>query len=148
MGLVATAILDLWVQLLKYAAGVTPINWAMVGRWFAHLLRGQFQHAAISRSPAVGNERLLGWVVHYLVGTSYALMLLMICNALSMPVTLLAAIGFGLVTVLAPWLILQPGMGLGRFARNAPNPGTTRLLNVVAHMIFGLGLYLSVSLIT
>jgi hypothetical protein len=119
----------------------------MVGRWFAHLPRGRLQHGAISTSPAVANERLLGWCLHYVVGVGYAMMLLLTCQALSVPVTLIMAAGFGLMTVLAPWLILQPGLGLGRFARNAPNPGKTRLLNVVAHLVFGLGLYVSASLI-
>jgi len=46
-----------------------------------------------------------------------------------------------LITLLAAWLILQPGMGLGFFAGNAPNLTRVRCMNVAAHSIFGLGLY-------
>lgn len=147
MGLVATAVLDLWAQFLKQFAGVIPTNWAMVGRWFAHLPHGQFQHAAISQAPVVANERILGWFAHYVVGFSYALIFLLLSDEQTMPITWLSAISFGFFTVLAPWLILQPGLGLGYFASNTPNPTATRFLNMLAHMVFGLGLYLAWNLL-
>ena len=39
--------------------------------------------------------------------------------------------------------ILQPAMGLGIAARRAPNPAMARLHSLVAHVVFGLGLYLT-----
>lgn len=36
--------------------------------------------------------------------------------------SLTSAIIYGLVTLIAPWLVLQPALGLGLFARLAENP--------------------------
>lgn len=143
MGVLATVILDAWAQLLKFSVNVQPTNWALVGRWFASLFTGHWRHAAISQVPAVNNERLLGWSFHYGVGIFYALIFLIGCNFSSVQISLPAAITFGIVTVLAPWLILQPGLGLGRFASNTAKPVTTRFLNIVSHSVFGAGLFVA-----
>lgn len=146
MGLLATALLDAWAQVLKHAAGIIPTNWGLVGRWvatrrFTHLTDGQYRHDAIAQIPAIDHERLIGWSFHYGVGISYAVIFVLLSAVLSIPIALWSAIGFGMVTVLAPWLILQPGLGQGRFAANTPQPGKTRLLNLISHTVFGLGLY-------
>jgi hypothetical protein len=60
---------------------------------------------------------------------------------LDVPVSLLSGLAFGVATVLAPWFILQPGLGLGFFASRAPNPNRTRLLNLLNHAVFGITLY-------
>jgi hypothetical protein len=46
-------------------------------------------------------------------------------------------------TVVAPYFILQPAMGLGIAARRAPNPAMARLHSLVTHVVFGFGLYLT-----
>ena len=46
-----------------------------------------------------------------------------------------------MVTVLAAWLLLQPGLGAGWFASRAPNPMKVRALNIIGHTVFALGLY-------
>jgi hypothetical protein len=61
--------------------------------------------------------------------------------------TLLAALGVGVATVLAPWLMLQPGMGAGLFARRAARPWQVRFHSFLTHALFGLGLYASAVLI-
>ncbi|MCB1954077.1 MAG: DUF2938 family protein [Rhodocyclaceae bacterium] len=45
-----------------------------------------------------------------------------------------------MATILVPWFVLQPGLGIGCFARLAPKPAMTRLTNLSMHGIFGLGL--------
>ena len=57
--------------------------------------------------------------------------------------SLTSAIIYGLVTLIAPWLVLQPALGLGFFARLADKPNTIRALNLFVHLIFGLALYFS-----
>jgi hypothetical protein len=52
------------------------------------------------------------------------------------------AIGFGVVTVLAPFLILQPALGLGLAASRTSNPALARLRSLMNHTVFGAGLYL------
>ncbi|MGI9257995.1 MAG: DUF2938 family protein, partial [Gammaproteobacteria bacterium] len=35
VGIVATAVMDLWALVVKYVLHGPTTNWAMVGRWFA-----------------------------------------------------------------------------------------------------------------
>jgi hypothetical protein len=55
--------------------------------------------------------------------------------------TLLPALLFGIGTVLAPFLVMQPSFGLGIAASRAPSPTQARLRSLMAHIVFGVGLY-------
>ena len=55
--------------------------------------------------------------------------------------TFLPAWILGIVTVGAGWFLLQPGLGIGVAASKLPNANTVRLLNLVSHTVFALGLY-------
>jgi len=57
--------------------------------------------------------------------------------------TFLPAVLFGLGSVLVPYLLMQPMFGLGIAASKAPRPMQARLRSIVAHAIFGVGLYVS-----
>ena len=50
IGVGATAVMDAWLVLLQ-RLGVPTLNFAFIGRWVGHLLRGQFAHAAIAKAP-------------------------------------------------------------------------------------------------
>ena len=56
--------------------------------------------------------------------------------------TPIPAIAFGVVTVLAPFLIMQPSFGLGLAAAKTLNPTQARLRSLMNHTAFGVGLYL------
>jgi hypothetical protein len=55
--------------------------------------------------------------------------------------TLAPALIVGLVTGGAGWFLLQPGMGAGIAASKRPNATQISVLNIVGHLVFGLGLY-------
>ena len=59
---------------------------------------------------------------------------------------LLPALGFGVVSLAAPFFILQPGMGAGIAAAKTPNPNLARFRSLVAHASFAIGLYLAATL--
>nr|WP_287815934.1 DUF2938 family protein [Pseudomonas sp.] len=42
---------------------------------------------------------------------------------------------------------MQPGMGVGIACSGAANPALARLLNVVGHVVFAVGLYLTARLL-
>jgi len=142
-GIGATLIIDLWAVLLKRTFGIMPTNWAIVGRWFAGIPLGRFKLRTDSCEYPIRFELQLGWIADYAVGIGYALVYMTIMNLASTPVSLATAMAFGLVTVLAPWLVLMPGLGKGWFAATAPRPALTRLLNLVVHLMFGAGLYVT-----
>ena len=49
----------------------------------------------------------------------------------------------GLGTIVAPWFILQPGMGAGIAASKTPDPRAARLRNLATHTVYGIGLFVS-----
>ena len=142
MGIGATVLMDIWAVTLNRMAGVALPNWAMVGRWFAHLPQGKLFHDAIGDADPVPGEATIGWAAHYGVGVLYGVVFVLIAGGgwLTSP-TLLPAWIFSIITVGAGWFLLQPGMGLGWAASKTPSPWTVRGLNLAGHTVFGLGMW-------
>lgn len=53
IGAGATALVDLWTIVRRRVFDIPLPDYAMVGRWFAHVARGRFRHESIARSAAV-----------------------------------------------------------------------------------------------
>ena len=140
----ATLFMDLWAALQKRLLGVPSLSYTLVGRWIGHLWLGRFSHENIAAAPAVKGETALGWFAHYAIGVVFAAMLLAVWgiewarNPTPGPALLV-----GVATVAAPFLILQPAMGAGIAARKTPRPNVSRFRSFVAHISFGIGLYLA-----
>jgi Protein of unknown function (DUF2938) len=148
IGIGATALLDLWALVLNRIFGLPMANWALVGRWFCHLARGQVVHDDIAKAPAFPLDLTVGWVGYYVVGIVFAGILLAVApSGWAEHPTLMPALIVGLVTVGAGWFLLQPGMGAGIAAAKRPNANQVRALNIAGHVVFGLGLYGSALLI-
>ena len=144
MGITATVAIDLWATFANRILGWPRTSWRMVGRWIGHMRDGQFTHRSIGSSPPIVHESILGWVFHYVVGCIYAALYLTYSNIVNMgQPTLVSAVLFGLVTILSPWLLMQPALGLGICASKAPMPTLVRMQNLMIHTIFGLALYYS-----
>jgi hypothetical protein len=142
IGAGATAAADAWAVLRKKLFGVAMPNWALVGRWIASMPRGRFRHAAIARSPPVNRELLIGWLAHYAIGIGFAALLLTLCgHEWILSPTPTPALLLGICTVLAPFLVMHPGMGAGIAASRTPRPAVARLQSLLTHVIFGVGLY-------
>jgi len=148
IGIGATIIMDIWAILLKRLLSITPLNYALVGRWLLHISQGTFRHNNINTAKTFKSELMLGWAAHYLIGVVFAAVLIIIIGNewLSEP-TMVPAITFGLLTVSLPFFIMQPGMGLGIAAAKTPKPYVARFRSMLTHLIFGLGLYICATLI-
>ena len=144
LGVGATLTFDLTATLLKFLFKIPPSNICLVGRWLSHMPGGTFSHASISTAPRKNMECAIGWSAHYLIGTGFALAFVAVVGQpwLHQP-TPIPALLFGVVTVLAPFVIMQPSMGLGLAASRASNPGLARMRSLINHLAFGLGLYLT-----
>lgn len=144
IGAGATAVMDLWGAFLKHFFNIPSLDYAMVGRWIGHFRQGQFRHAAIAKAERIKGESFIGWAAHYGIGVIFAGLLLSLWGTewASNP-TLLPALLVGLTTVIAPFFLMQPGMGAGIAASKTPAPNTTRLRSLMAHASFGIGLYIS-----
>ncbi|PLY41425.1 hypothetical protein CSZ94_16040 [Janthinobacterium sp. ROICE36] len=144
IGVGATAVMDVWAVALKRFWCIPSLNFAMVGRWLGHLPRGTVTHANIAQAAPVRDEAILGWTAHYVIGVLFAAILLALVGQgwLQQP-TFAPALLAGLVSVAAPFCILQPGMGAGLAASKTPHPTPARLRSLMAHTAFGIGLYLA-----
>ena len=142
IGAGATATIDAWAVVRKRLLGVAPPDYGLVGRWLAYVARGRFRHERISATPPVAGERVIGWAAHYLIGIAFAGVLLAVWSLdWAREPTIAPALIVGIGSVAAPFLVMQPGMGLGVAASRTPRPNAARLQSVVTHAIFGLGLY-------
>jgi hypothetical protein len=142
VGAGATAIIDLWALARRRLFGVPLPDYALVGRWIGHMCHGRLRHEAIARATPVAHEPIIGWTAHYGIGVAFASLLPVLCGAgwFRAP-TLAPALAIGVATVLAPFLLMQPGMGAGIAARRTSRPATARLHSLINHAGFGLGLY-------
>jgi hypothetical protein len=142
IGIGATTVLDGWLILLG-RLGVPTLNFAFIGRWVGHLLRGKFAHAAIARAEPIKGELAWGWLTHYAIGIAFAALLVGSQGvAWVRQPTLGPALGIGLCTVLAPLFVMQPAMGAGIASLRTATPVKNVLRSVANHAVFGLGLYL------
>jgi uncharacterized membrane protein len=144
VGVGGTIVLDLYAFLLQRFFGVPATNWAMVGRWVGHMPRGRFTHETMGKAAPVSGEHTIGWIVHYVIGIGYGLVLVGLWGAewLRHP-TLLPPMILALGLLVAPYFIMMPGMGLGIAGARTPKPNTTRLKSVLGHSVFGLGMYVT-----
>ena len=67
-GIVGAVLMDITETFAARAGLTSGVNVALVGRWALGLLRGQWAHADIARSPARPGEVRTGWAFHFLVG--------------------------------------------------------------------------------
>lgn len=149
IGIGATVLLDLWNAILKRLFGVPSLSMRMLGRWAGHLPRRHFVHVSIAAASPVRGERVIGWCAHYLIGVTFAALLLAIWGLeWARNPTPVPALIVSLVTLAAPFFILQPGMGAGIAASRTPKPNLARLKSTVSHVVYGIGLYASAYLLT
>jgi hypothetical protein len=91
-------------------------------RWLLHLPTGTFRHENIKAATAKPFEHPAGWIAQP---------------------TLIPALGYGLATVVFPFFVLQPALGLGIASSRTPKPAQARLKSLATHTIFGFGMYVS-----
>ncbi|HMJ17037.1 MAG TPA: DUF2938 domain-containing protein [Gemmatimonadaceae bacterium] len=143
IGIGATLIMDLWNLFLKRAFSIPSLNYCLLGRWVSHMPAGTFRHASIAAAPPKPFECAVGWIAHYTIGITLALVLVILTSGewLARP-SLLVALLYGIGTVVFPFFVLQPSLGLGIASSRTPKPMQARLKSLVTHTVFGFGLYL------
>ena len=147
-GCIATLVMDVWAIIQKRVWAVPPLNYCLVGRWFLHMKNGQVVHMNITQSKEQHLECHVGWFSHYLVGVLFAGLYIALNAVLPVGTSFIAVVGFGLLTVVVPFFIMQPCFGFGFLASKAPSPWMARFRSCVAHLSFGVGLYVSFQLVS
>ncbi len=142
MGIFATIGQDLCAAVLSLVFRLPAGDLTLVGRWLGHMSKGVLIHRSISESDVIPNERLIGWLAHYLLGTALGLTYLSITHLLlHRDPTIASAVIFGTASLIIPWLIAQPSMGAGLFASRTSQPGLARSVTLSLHVAFGVSLY-------
>jgi hypothetical protein len=142
IGVGATLTMDLWNLFLKRGFGIGSLNYCLLGRWLRLMATGTFRHANIGAAPPQSLECATGWIAHYSIGLLFALVFVLLSGEWLDRPTLLPALAFGIATVIFPFFILQPSLGLGIAATKTPRPAQARLKSLATHTVFGVGLYL------
>jgi len=142
IGIGATLVMDLWNLFLKRMLGIPSLNYCLLGRWVRHIPEGTLRHASIAAAPRKSLECTAGWIAHYTIGVVFALVFVASSSGtwLARP-TFLPALLYGVATVVFPFFILQPSLGLGIASARTPKPTQARLKSVMTHLVFGVGLY-------
>jgi hypothetical protein len=142
-GIVGAVLMDITETLAARAGLTSGVSVGLVGRWALGLLRGQWAHADIARSPARAGEVHTGWAFHFLVGGGgVALLYAALAQAAGITAPshhLWGGVIFGVVTSLLPWLLLLPAFGWGWFGRHGPRGSNALLASTVSHIPYGLG---------
>ncbi|MEO8636161.1 MAG: DUF2938 domain-containing protein [Gemmatimonadales bacterium] len=149
VGLGATLVIDLWALLLRRGFNIPSLSMCLLGRWLLQVPKGTFMHRSIAQTPPGSRECTIGWIAHYLIGATFALIFAVLTSGswLERP-TIMPALIFGVVTTLVPLFVMQPALGLGVAASQTPHPNQARVKSLATHTIFGLGLYLWASLLS
>ena len=144
IGIGGTIVLDIYAGLLAKFFALPATNWRLVGRWVGHMKSGQFYQPALAKAEKIPGELGIGWVVHYLIGIVYGLILMVCVNTqwLDFP-TILPTLLVSWFGIVAPFFIMMPGMGAGMAGAKTPNPTVARIKSFVGHTIFGLGMFLT-----
>ncbi|WP_256096710.1 DUF2938 domain-containing protein [Pseudoalteromonas luteoviolacea] len=148
IGIGATLFMDLYSYTLKRVFQVHSLDYALVGRWVLYLDR-QLRHDNIVQSPRMRHETTVGWVCHYIIGVVFSAIFLFWGQLMGGSAEGFAtSVMFGLITVAFPFFIMQPSFGFGIAASKTPSPYVARLKSVTAHIMFGIGIYLSILILT
>jgi hypothetical protein len=142
IGIGATMLMDLWNLFLKRTFSIPSLNLCFLGRWLRHM-PATLRHTSIAAAPQKRFECAFGLIAHYTIGVVLAFTLVVLTSGdwLARP-TLLLGLIYGIGTVIFPFFVLQPSLGLGVASSRTPNPMQARLKSLATHTVFGIGLYL------
>ena len=142
IGIGATLVMDMWNLFLNRVFSVPSLSYCLLGRWLRHMPEGTFRHASINAAPQKRFECAVGWIAHYTIGVAFALVFVLVSGDWLVRPTLPLALLYGIGTVVFPFFIMQPSLGLGIAASRTPKPMQARLKSLMTHTVFGVGLYL------
>ncbi|GEK09626.1 DUF2938 domain-containing protein [Pseudoalteromonas sp. McH1-7] len=149
IGIGATIVMDIYGALLMRIFAIARLDYALLGRWVGHFLKGKVSHNGIARSAPIARETILGWLVHYVTGVVFVFLFLVYQGkAWVYNPDLWSVLAFGALTTVFPYFIMQPCFGMGIAASKLPNPQKARVKTLATHLVFGAGMYFSTIALT
>jgi hypothetical protein len=144
-GLLSTLTMDLGAGLFRKLGFTAGVPLEALAKWFGHLFQGTLTHANVMQASEVKGGLPLAMGCHYLIGVTltgaFWLLLRQLNTSLSLPMLAAAAIGFGLLTNVFPWLLMFPSMGFGLFGKDGPPEFLLFRSSLLNHVFFGVGVF-------
>lgn len=143
IGIGGTITMDVYAFILKLFK-IKGLDYKFLGRWIGHLFKGRFNHNKIFDAVPIKYEQIIGQVSHYAIGITFAFLLVIVFEKkwLDNP-SLFPALVIGLLTMIAPFFVMQPAFGFGIAGSNLPDPNKARLMSLFIHCVYGIGLFIT-----
>ena len=143
-GIIATLIFDLFQISLSYAYNINKSKWNLIGRYFIGVLKNnKFFVDNIEEEEIIDNELLIGYLIHYAIGAIFGLFYVSLNLIFYSEPSLILALIIGIITVSGGWCVIMPyTYNIGFFASKKEEQFQILAQNLIAHFIFGIGLYI------
>lgn len=142
-GIIATLIFDLYQFLLSYAYNINKPKWYLIGRYFLGLEKNKFVRENLEDEDKISNELIAGYFIHYFIGTIFGIFYVTLNIMIFNQPSFFLALFIGFFTVLGAWCILMPfAFNIGFFAIKKDEQKQILTQNLIAHFIFGVGLFI------
>ena len=142
-GIIATLIFDIFQISLSYAYNINKSRWDLIGRYFLGFKEKKYIREDLENDERVKNELLFGYIFHYIIGMIFGIIYVTINLIFYNHPSIILALIIGFSTVIGSWCILMPfAFNTGFFANKKEESLQIMVSNLIAHFIFGIGLYL------
>ena len=142
-GLIATLVFDIFQISLFYSYNINKTRWNLVGRYFFGLINKKYFYEDLINEKPINNELLFGYFIHYSVGAIFGLIYVILNIIFFGQPSIGLAIFLGFLTVLGSWCIMMPfAFNIGFFGSKKEEQKQLMVQNMIAHFIFGIGLYI------
>lgn len=141
-GLAGATAADIGRTVYQWITGFPPVNWSVTGRWFLMVLQGRPYVPDIGTAPGLPHELIAGHVAYYTIAVVFAGVYLTLLKVMKREPGLWNGLVFGWATMVFPFLVQMPLMGMGVLASATAMPGLIIGRTLVHHSSFGLGLAL------
>jgi hypothetical protein len=147
-GVLGTMVMDVLNHLLSRSGMILKIDVGMIGRMSAGWAHGRFRYRHPSEIEPVTHELPLGYLSHYAIGVTLALIYLIGWRFLIGGAPSAAwALVFGIATTVASHFFVFPSMGLGVCGRLSPDGIKAPLSALVNHLFFGVGMAVAIAFV-
>lgn len=148
IGIIATLLFDLYQNSLFYAYNINKPKWNLIGRYFYGYINKKYFRKDLENDEIIKNELIIGYIVHYIIGSVFGVIYSLTITFLFPELKLTIAIAIGFITVLGNWCFLMPfALNIGFFASKKDENKQIMVQNLLAHFIFGIGLFIGNNII-
>ena len=147
-GIIATSLFDIYQIALYFSYGINKTRWDIVGRYFIGLKNNKYFREDLINDPSEKYELIYGYLIHYVIGIIYGFFYIIINTIFYEEPSIFIALIFGFITILGGWCIMMPlAYNLGFFASKSDEKFQLIVQGLLAHFVFGTGLFIGYSLV-